>query len=414
MAGAAGRRGAGGTTTQRALVIRMALAAGVVAVAAVLPMTAAGASTVLATLTEPGSPTPQTFGYSVAISGTTAIVGSFGTNTAYIYTMGAGGWPTTPTATLHDPVGRTYDYFGLSVAISGSTAVVGSPGVNDRVGAAYVYTMGAGGWPITPTATLHGPGTATMESFGTSVSVSGNTVVVGAPTYKHVGAAYVYTMGAAGWPSKPTKSLHDPGGHIRDYFGWSVSVSGSALVVGAYGTDGGRGEAYVYTSGSTGWHTSPAARLRCPASATSETFFGLSVAVSGTTIVVGAPTNTTATGTAYLFVKSGGTWPSTPTTTLADPAAASNVDGDDFGLSVAVSGTTVVVGAPVNNDGNPLSVYFYAKGAGGWPSTPTSSLTDPGGSTTDEFGWSVATAASGTVVDAYNTKPQGVVYIVQP
>ena len=90
------------------------------------------------------------------------------------------------------------------------------------------------------------------------------------------------------------------------------------------------------------------------------------------------------------------------------------MDGDNFGFSVAVSGTTVAVGSPGNNDGNPLSAYFYTMGNGGWPSTPTSELTDPGGSTTDEFGWSVATSAAGTVVDAYNTEPHGVVYIVAP
>jgi hypothetical protein len=83
------------------------------------------------------------FGSSVAVSGKTVVVGALGTNSgagaAYIYVKAASGWPTTPTATLNDPAATSDDHFGYSVAVSGKTAVVGAPGTNSFAGTAYIY-----------------------------------------------------------------------------------------------------------------------------------------------------------------------------------------------------------------------------------------------------------------------------------
>ena len=95
-------------------------------------------------------------------------------------------------ATLKDPPGTSGDKFGWSVAVSGTTAVVGAGGTLGQ-GAAFIYTKGASGWPTTPTKTLSDPTATSGDKFGWSVAVSGTTAIVGAPgTNSSAGAAYIY------------------------------------------------------------------------------------------------------------------------------------------------------------------------------------------------------------------------------
>ncbi len=113
-------------------------------------------------------------------------------------------------------------------------AVVAFPA--SSVDAAQISTQ-----PSTPIgallATLQNPGTTT-GFFGWSVAVSGTTVVVGAVSPDITGgAAYIYVKGASGWPTTPTTKLKDPGASADDYFGGSVALSGSTAVVGAYGSN---------------------------------------------------------------------------------------------------------------------------------------------------------------------------------
>jgi hypothetical protein len=96
--------------------------------------------------------------------------------------------------------------------------------------------------------------------------------------------------------------------------------------------------------------------------------------VSGTTAIVCAPGANSFAGTAYIYVKGASGWQTTPTTKLKNPAATAD---NDFGSSLAVSGTTAVVGAPeVRSPGRGV-VYIYVKGASGWPTKPTAKLKDP-------------------------------------
>ncbi|MFZ0666800.1 MAG: hypothetical protein WAM97_13690 [Acidimicrobiales bacterium] len=221
---------------------------------------------VRATLDDPGSTPNAFFGDSVAESGSgpgsTLIVGAFGTDSyagsAYIYVKGSSGWPTTPDATLTDPPATANDDFGYSVAISGDTAVVGAAGVVSpsgpisSPGAAYIYVKGSSGWPTTPTATLADPAGTSNDVFGYSVAVSSKTVVVGAPrTHFSEGATYIYTRVASGWPAMPTSTLADPGNNDSDEFGNSVAVSGKTVVVGTPGAGSNSGAAYVYVKGSS-------------------------------------------------------------------------------------------------------------------------------------------------------------------
>jgi hypothetical protein len=96
-------------------------------------------------------------------------------------------------------------------------------------------------------ATLSDPAAASGDQFGNPVAVSGNIVVIGAPgTSGYAGAAYIYVKCASGWPTTPTATLSDPAAKANDDFGSSVAVSGKTAVIGAYDTNSEAGAAYMY------------------------------------------------------------------------------------------------------------------------------------------------------------------------
>jgi hypothetical protein len=407
--------------------VKVLLAAGLVAGAGMLSAAVAFAASqpaatagptgkLLATLKDPAASKVGAFGVSVAVSGSTAVVGSFATDgtkaavgTAYIYTKSGNRWRATPAAVLRDPPGASGDEFGVSVAVSGGTVVVGASGTNHGSGAAYVYTKGTAGWPTTPAETLDDPASTrrVSDGFGISVAVSGGTVVVGASGAHHgSGAAYVYTKGTAGWPTTPTVRLADPPAARGGSFGYSTAVSGSTVVVGAPGTSAKPGAACIYAKGTAGWPAVPTVSLSGPAPGSGDGF-GYSVAVSGGTAVIGAANVSNDAGHAYIYTEGTAGWPAARAITLNGPASAT---GDLFGSSVAVSGGRAVVGAlGSSSTGN---AYVYAMSQAGWPSAPTAVLRHPAGAAT--FGYATAADGSTAIVGEPNVAagPGAVIYRV--
>ncbi|MGO9789159.1 MAG: FG-GAP repeat protein, partial [Solirubrobacteraceae bacterium] len=293
---------------------------------------------------------------------------------------------------------QTGDQVGYSVAISGSTIVVGALHATvdgyASAGAAFVFQEGSGGWAnTTQTATLTASDPATFALFGYSVAISGNTIVVGAPTFSWgdgggnpsvpTSEAYIYEMPAGGWTSATeTTELTPPGeepgfGYPDPAFGYSVAIDGSTVVVGApYQALDYPGAVYVYTLSSTGAVTGTPATLTDGPVGTSGAKFGLSVAISGSTIVVGAPAQQARfPGAAYIYAMPAGGWAttSTPSTALVPSDLGAN---DSFGYSVAADGTTVVVAAPWHSGSNPAIVqegalYVFEEPSTGWPTTMT-------------------------------------------
>jgi len=217
------------------------------------------------------------------------------------------------------------------------------------------------------------------------------------------GAAYIYSEGAHGWPTDPTVTLQDPEATDQDGFGQSVSVSGKTLVVGAYQTDAANGAAYVYEEGPDGWPTMPTVSLNHPMD---RGEFGNALAVMGDTIAVGAYMTDEDAGAAYLYVKGQSGWPTTPTTTISDPAATS---GDFFPDAIALSKTTLVLGAN-DSDGQLGAAYIYTNGASGWTTTPTAVLPAPA-SSQGQFGASVATSRQTVIVTSSHASVLGYVYV---
>jgi Phosphoesterase family/FG-GAP repeat len=349
---------------------------------------------------DPGGGAGDYFGGSVAISGSTAVVGAEGTNfstgAAYVFVRSGSTW--SQQATLTAVGGASQDEFGGTVAISGSTVVVGAFGANSDAGAAYVFTRSGTTWSqqaeLTPT------GGVPDGAFGGSVAISGPTVVVGAPGYDGTGtgAAYVFTGSGATWSQQAT--LADPGNTDGDYFANSVAISGSTVVVGADGTSASTGAAYVFTGSGATW--SQQATLADPYN-TSGDDFGSAVAISGTTAVIGAE-GTFSTGAAYVFTRSGTAW--SQQFALADPGAGS---GDYFGSSVAISGSTAVIGAPYANSGAGTAYTFVHAGTA-W--SQVAQLTAGDGGAGEYFGSSVAISGSTAVAGApYSNSGTGGAYL---
>jgi hypothetical protein len=170
--------------------------------------------------------------------------------------------------------------------------VVGAPGQARSAGRAYVFTESATGWR--QTAVLKASDTAAKENFGESVAASGGTIVVGARGHDDgAGRAYVFTRAVTGW--RQTAELKGADTGAKDNFGESVAVSGSTIVVGAYGHARPAGRAYVFTRAATSWRQT--AELKGADTAGKDNFGG-SVAVADSTIVVGAPGHANSAGRA--------------------------------------------------------------------------------------------------------------------
>ncbi len=419
------------------------------------------------------------FGFSVAVSGDTVVVGARGeasaatgvngnqadnsagqSGAAYVFVRSGASW--SQQAYLKASNTNAGDSFGTSVAISGDTVVVGVPnedsaatGVNGNqadnsagsAGAAYVFVRSGTSW--SQQAYLKASNTGAGDRFGSSVAVSGDTVVVGVPNEDSAatgvngnqadnsaplaGAAYVFVRGGTSWSQQAYLKASNT--NEADLFGDSIAISGDTVVVGAFGEDSaatgvngnqaddsatGAGAAYVFVRSGASW--SQQAYLK--ASNTNELVeFSRSVAISGDTVVVSAYLEGSAAtgvngnqfdnsladaGAAYVFVRSGSSW------SQQAYLKASNTNATDyFGWSVAISGDTVVVGAfgessaatGVNGNQSDNSAtdagaaYVFVRSGTRW--SQQAYLKAANTNATDYFGWSAAISGDTVVVGSW-------------
>ena len=338
------------------------------------------------------------FGFSVAISGDTLVIGAPGegsdeSGSVYVFTRSGASWSQQAYLKASNTEGN--DQFGHSVAISGDTIVVGAvdedsnaTGVNgnqsnnsaENSGAAYVFTRSGMQW--SQQAYLKASNTGTGDDFGYSVAISGDTLVVGANgeasnatgangdqsnnSVSEAGAAYVFTRSGTQWSQQAYLKASNSSISDRPRFGGSVALSGDTLAIAAQEEDSNAtgingdqnnnsaisaGAVYVFTCSGTDW--SQQAYIKA-SNTDGNDIFGTSVSLSGDTLVIGAPgedsnatgingdqsDNSLTGGAAYVFTRSGMSW------SQQAYLKASNTDNNDlFGFSVAISGDTLVVGA---------------------------------------------------------------------
>ena len=173
-----------------------------------------------------------------------------------MYVRSNGVWSEQAKLTASDGVAD--DLFGHSVSIDGDTAVIGAFRDDDNgsnSGSAYVYVRSDGVW--SEQAKLTASDGAQDDSFGYSVSIDGDTVVVGAMDDDNgsgSGSAYVYVRSNGVWSEQQKLTASD--GATGDYFGYSVSIDGDAVIIGASGDeDNGNasGSAYVFVRSNGVW-----------------------------------------------------------------------------------------------------------------------------------------------------------------
>jgi LPXTG-site transpeptidase (sortase) family protein len=365
-------------------------------------------------------------GWSVAISGSTAVVGarnedyprSTGALTnagaAYVFVRSGSGWIQEAKLIPRDP--HPGDTFGVSVAIDGNTIVVGATGSDpdeiDDAGAAYVFVREGINWaqkakllPIDP---------APEDNFGSSVAIEGDTILVGADNKDvfinfDAGAVYVFINRGNSWDQKAKLLPSDarPGG----YFGGAVALHGNRIVVGATEANPaglrGPGAAYVFKGRGNSWQQE--ARL-APEEGRRGDFFGHSVAIWGETIAVGAifsdpqvnSSRVTNAGAVFLFSSRRGEWEQ-ETVLVPDRATAFG----QFGQSVAIEGNKLVVGADRESQSGyeaTGAAYLFIQSGKEWVQN-TRFVADPLVEE-DSFGKSVAVSGDYAIVGASGRDPR--------
>lgn len=318
------------------------------------------------------------------------------------------------------------DTFGNSVAIAGDTAIIGDA-MHDvtltNQGAAYVFVRSNAMWMQQArliALTSGGAGdAATNDQFGAAVAISADTVIIGAPnatvsTMTTAGAAYVFTRSGQVWNIQQKLSAATPA--TAETFGRSVAVDGDIAVVGAPGSTVGAsanaGAMYAFARTGTTWNTGT--KLSA-ADALANDNFGTSVALSGSTAVAGSPRDDTSFGTdagsAYVFFNNAG-W-----TQQAQLFPSSGSTSDLFGTSVGISGDTAVVGAPSSDfiTTNAGAAFVYTRPTGGSTWTQQQRLTATDAAFGDNLGVAVAifgdTVAAGANLANGTYTDQGAVYV---
>ena len=320
------------------------------------------------------------FGWSLALSGNTLIVGApftfdlqGPTGAAFVFTESNGVW--TQTAQLKASDGVAIDYFGQAVGLAGDTAVVGAYNRNGGEGAAYVFTNSGGVWSQTQEMTASDGLPGDSHQFGEALAFNGAALIIGAPGPDYVstgvypqGAAYVFKRTAGSWSE--TQKLTAADGAAGDQFGFAIELSSKIALIGApaanIGGNAHQGAAYVFWR-SNGAYAQNQKLVASDGVAYDQ--FGQSVDLQGRTAIIGEWSHDDdfthvppppKEGMSYIFRRANAFWEQTQQLSASDGEL-----GDSFGWDVAVDGDVFLIGAQGTVDGNMYqgAAYFYDRGS---------------------------------------------------
>lgn len=313
------------------------------------------------------------FGTDVAVSGDTLVAGAYdhgsGTGAAYVFTKSSTVWE--QTADLKGSSPRADEHFGAFVAISGDLIGVSAAGHGASPSRVYIFQRSSSGWY--QVAELEGSGPA-ERAFGGQIAIGGNTVVVGGDE-----AVYVFSKTEQGWHQ--TAVLRGSDTVAKDGFGYfgGLAISGHTVVVGAMAHASNTGRAYVFNQVETSWQQ--VAELE-GGGTMADDYFGANIAISGLTLVVSDSTVGLGTALPRAFVFSHTTFGWRETAQLTIPFG---VGGD-----VAAAGDQISLGG--------TSVYVFTSSTSGWHQT--AKLNDPTPKVSDGFGVAIAMSRTTVAVGA--------------
>ncbi len=299
-------------------------------------------------------------------------------------------------------VGSSQDQFGSRVAMSGNWAVVVANGDDERgtnAGAAFIYNFNGSAWNFVQKLI---PATVGDNSEIITAAISGNTLILGAPSHGNYGAAFLFRFNGSIWVEGPTLAPSVVNASVRTMrFGYDVGISGGNIIVGAPGYSwadptnfASAGAAFVYSDNGSAVTQTMILDARS-LGLVAQDFFGAAVAISGNNMVVGAPLSPSADraglpGKAFSFING--------SAARLNPGV-TEMNGHLFGYSVDIDGNRVVVGAKLGSgmDGGARggAAYFF----NGTTSNPQR-IIGPDTAAGDEFGTSVAILGNNLVVGA--------------
>ncbi|QDV21278.1 hypothetical protein Pan153_59660 [Gimesia panareensis] len=309
------------------------------------------------------------FGTGVAIDGNTIIVTAETSSAAYgaevfIYTRNGADWVTIPPTVTRLLANASRNILsGISVAIQNDTIVVGHKGNSfvDYSGVVFVYERNGADWStIAPTESIiSAPDGIENDNFGTAVDIDGDQIIVGAPENDGRGAAYLYQKGNTGWGSANEYKLIGSDIQLNDDFGRLVAIDGNTVAISSRGTGSGYVGTVYIIDGAQGWLDPLETRID-PISDTSKYDFGRSIDLDGNLLVVtgSVPPNSLSNGSAYIYDGSGG-W-DTYQETIITYSADSELYHRGFGHSAAaIHQNNLLVAALYEGFTNNSLVYSY-------------------------------------------------------
>jgi len=318
--------------------------------------------------------------------------------------------------------GVANDSFAYNVALSSNTAVIGAHNTDDKIrgkdtGAAYIFTYDGQKW--IEQAKLTASDSAPNDTLGGKVAISGNTVIVGAMRDDHEtkgmnsGSSYVFVRQGDHWHQQAKLTADD--GSQGDSFGWSIAVQGNTAIIGApYDDDNGEnsGSVYIFKRSGNTWQQQGKITAQ---DATQGDLFGISVALSDNTLIVGADLHAEKglkAGAAYVFIRQDNKWVQQTKLTASDGAP-----GDIFGVRVALDNDTALISARRDDDDvmgvDAGSAYIFTRSGTTWHQQMK--LTAPDGAADDRFGRSVALNGNIALISAmfqdHHGKKSGSAYV---
>jgi hypothetical protein len=344
------------------------------------------------------------FGCSVSLNGDTALIGAYSdeyfSGSAYVFTHTNKSWIQQAKLTASD---RTVlDAFGISVSLDGDTALIGAYQDENLSGSAYVFIRTGTSW--TQQAKLLASDSEAGDCFGNSISLSGDTALIGSynDDDKGVdsGSAYVFTRTGTSWTQQAKLTASD--GVTLDAFGISVSLDGDTAIIGAHSTNDNKnksGSAYVFTRTGTSW--AQQTKLLASDAATND-YFGSAIALTADNALVGAPWDDNRKGSVYVFTRTGTSW-----TQQAKLTASDGTTLDSFGMSVSLDGNTALIGAEGDDDNKNESgsAYVFIRTGTTW--TQQAKLHAPDYAALDFFGTSVCISGDTALIGAQNDDDNG-------
>ncbi len=335
--------------------------------------------------------------------------GAFGAGSAHVYNLQGGNWVHTQKVLASDFAGVFSEFFGMSAALRGDRMVIGEENDNTKsvhAGSAYVFELQGSTW--VEVAKLYAQDWEVYGSFGSSVAVDGDTIVVGASEHDNGfgagadrGAAYVFERIGGSWVQTQKLLPSDPGN--QNHFGWSVALQGDSILVSGHAhvhSPGTMGAAYVFNQQGSTWIET---QELLPVDPAPDLRFGAFVCIDGELAICSGHTDDdlgNISGSAYAFRRLGASW-----TQIGKLLAPDGAPGDLLSCSVSLSGSTVVLGALGGDDAcvsNPAcdsgSAYVFELG----PDAEQycfCGTTAPCGNT-DDFGGCASSAGHGAVLSA--------------